>query len=72
MMPYCNIDVATIGSGNGLLSDGTLPLPETMLTSNKVGLCGIQQRSILCKNPKYTSHVGLTRASMEEANTPEA
>ena len=26
-----------IGSGNGLLPDGTKPLPEPMLTSNPIG-----------------------------------
>ena len=30
--PFGGIDLGQIGSGNGLLPDGTKPLPETMLT----------------------------------------
>ena len=37
-----------IGSGNGLLPDGTKPLPEPMLTDDQWGLkCGIHLRPIL-------------------------
>ena len=32
VMPYGDIDLGHIGSGNGLLPDGTKPLPEPMLT----------------------------------------
>ena len=34
-----------IGSGNGLLPDGTMPLPEPMLTSSE-GFCGILLRAV--------------------------
>ena len=30
-----------IGAGNGLLPDGTKPLPEPMLTNAQWGCCGI-------------------------------
>ena len=30
--PFGDMDLANIGSGNGLLPDGTKPLPEPMLT----------------------------------------
>ena len=32
VMPYGDSDLVNIGSGNGLLPDGTKPLPEQMLT----------------------------------------
>ena len=32
VMPYGDRDRGNIGSGNGLLPDGTKPLPEPMLT----------------------------------------
>ena len=32
MTPFGDMDLANIGSGNGLLPDGTKPLPEPMLT----------------------------------------
>ena len=32
MTPYGDINWVNIGSGNGLLPDGTKPLPEPMLT----------------------------------------
>ena len=31
-MPYGDIDLVNIGSGNALLPDGTKPSPEPMLT----------------------------------------
>ena len=34
MMPYGNIDLSQIDSRIGLLSDGTKPLPEPMVTSH--------------------------------------
>ena len=36
-----------IGSGNGLLPDGTKPLPEPVLTNHSWGLVAIHQRAIL-------------------------
>ena len=33
VLPYG--DIANIGSGNGLVPDGTKPLPETMLTHHE-------------------------------------
>ena len=33
--PYCLIELVSIGSGNGLLPDGTKPLPAQMLTYNQ-------------------------------------
>ena len=35
--PYADIDMGQPGSGNGLLPDGTKPLPEPMLTYHKWG-----------------------------------
>ena len=35
VMPYDDIDLVNIGSGNGLLPDGTKPLPEPVLTYHK-------------------------------------
>ena len=32
LMPYGDMDLGNIGSGNGLLPDGTKPLSEQMLT----------------------------------------
>ena len=37
MAPYGAIDLGIIGSGNGLLTDGTKPLPEPMLTYHQQG-----------------------------------
>ena len=34
-MPYGDIDLANIGSGNGLVPNGTKSLPEPMLTYRK-------------------------------------
>ena len=34
-MPYGDIDLASIGSGNGSVPNGTKPLPEPMLTYQK-------------------------------------
>ena len=31
VMPYGNIDLVNSGSGNGMLRDGTKPLPELLL-----------------------------------------
>ena len=31
MMPYYNLDLLSIGSVDGLVPDGTKPLPEPML-----------------------------------------
>ena len=36
MMPYGEIDLGDIGSGNVLLPDSTKPLPESMLTDHQV------------------------------------
>ena len=36
-MPYGNIDLGNIGSGNDLLPDGTKPLPEPMVTYHQSG-----------------------------------
>ena len=44
---------AKIGSGNGLLPDGTKPLPEPMLTYHEYGPVAITQ--VLSYN-KYLSH----------------
>ena len=50
MATYILVD---IGSGNGLLPDGTKPLPEPMLTCDKYGPVVITQE--LFYN-KYLSH----------------
>ena len=46
---------STFGSGNGLLPDGTKPLPQLMLTSS-VGFCGINPRPISQEVFKMTVH----------------
>ena len=51
--PYGDIDLVNIGSGNGLLPDGTKPLPESMLTYHKYGLVAITQGLF---HIKYLSH----------------
>ena len=33
--PYGDIDLGNIGSGNGLLPDGTKPLPEPVLVNHQ-------------------------------------
>ena len=38
VMPYGDTDLGYIGSGNGLVPDGTKPLPGPMLTDHKWGL----------------------------------
>ena len=47
--PYGDTQYAlvNIDSGNGLLPDGTKPLPEPMLTNHKLGYCGIHLRVVL-------------------------
>ena len=35
VMPYSDRDLVNIGSGNGLLPDGTKPLPEPILTDHQ-------------------------------------
>ena len=39
VMPYGKIYMDNIGSANGLLPNGTKPLPEPMLTNHEWGLC---------------------------------
>ena len=51
-MPYGDIDLGNIGSGNGLLPDDTKPLPEPIL-NHKYGPVAITQE--LFYN-KYLSH----------------
>ena len=38
VVPYDVIELVNIGSDNGLLPDGTKPLPETMLTNHQRNL----------------------------------
>ena len=46
-MPYSNIDLGNIGSGNGLLTDRTKLLPELMFDSSSTESSGSHQMPVL-------------------------
>ena len=53
--PYGDIIWVNIGSGNGLLPDGTKPLPEPMLTYHQSGLVAFTQWQFHTKCSIYLS-----------------
>ena len=49
--------LVNIGSGNGLLPDGTKPLPEPMLTNHQWGLVAFTRGQFCRKCPNYLSSI---------------
>ena len=44
--------LVNISSGNGLVSDGTRPFPESMFELSSMGLYGMHLRAILDEEPE--------------------
>ena len=57
VMPYSIISLVNLGSSNGLLPDGTKPLPEPMLTNHQCGVVAFTWGQFHRKCSVYSSLV---------------